>query len=212
VRAQLEAAQSSLSEAKAARAEAAAALAAKDAAIESLTTLSLRGDATVQEFKGSVKVGGGHGLECRGRRTVKAPLFMLRRFRRPERPRWGPGRWDRPRGCVCGVSVRRASLSFVWGDASPPRPARPRPPQALASDLRAAQLRLADVEGQLQQKEEERQAAAAEVRRSPAPMALSDAPPPRFCAEQRCFACPCAARCMLAARSSTGADVTCLLS
>jgi hypothetical protein len=56
-RSQLEASQAALSEAKSARAEAAAQLAAKDAAVEALTTLSLRGDATVQEYMSSVKVG-----------------------------------------------------------------------------------------------------------------------------------------------------------
>lgn len=38
--------------------------------------------------------------------------------------------------------------------------------QALASDLRTTQLRLSDAEGRLQQREEELQAAAAEVRLS----------------------------------------------
>lgn len=56
VRSQLELAQASLSELKTSRAEAAAQLAAREAAVESLTTLSLRGDATVQEYVTQVKV------------------------------------------------------------------------------------------------------------------------------------------------------------
>ena len=48
-------------------------------------------------------------------------------------------------------------------------------PQSLASELRACQLRLSDAEGRLQQREEELQAAAAEVGR----LARSRPPPRR---------------------------------
>jgi hypothetical protein len=56
VRSQLEASQASLSEARAAQSEVRAQLAAKEAAVDALTTLSLRGDATVQEYMSNVKV------------------------------------------------------------------------------------------------------------------------------------------------------------
>jgi hypothetical protein len=73
VRAQLEASQAALSEAKAARAGAAAQLAAKDAAVDALTTLSLRGDAAVQEYMSNVKVG-----LWRGARRVEAATAAQR--------------------------------------------------------------------------------------------------------------------------------------
>lgn len=65
VRSQLEAAQSALTEAKASKVEVQAQLAAKEAAVEALTTLSLRGDATVQEYMSNVKVGGWVGVLMR---------------------------------------------------------------------------------------------------------------------------------------------------
>jgi hypothetical protein len=152
VRRQLEAAHKVSAESRAEAARLAGELAARGAEVEQLTSLSLRGDATLQDYMASLKVGHAPQLCCQ----YASLSFDMEMRKQAVGDRLciiaAPHCVSAYRAYFCGHS-NVLLLTYIT----------PAVLQSLSSDVRSLQLELADARSQLEAKDDALAAAGAET-------------------------------------------------